>query len=201
MVLAVNTSKKAILGVTTTLAALGVVTILFYRYRGDATAQQNTLSLAGKDVSFWRNIPLIGSAINYFNPIVVGKKPMLPIRQVGNSSSLIPSVYVLTTRLKVERQNYQALTALIIYGDNLELIEDPGILALNPQKLILVGACIVESNQSTSLWQLMKCKGWFLYKGDVSIVKVKSVNEALKATNAINAKTQQPYFTAYIVEG
>lgn len=199
MVLSVNSSKKAILGITT-VTALGLVTVLFYRYRGDATAQQNTPSLAEKDVSFWRNIPLIGSAINYFNPIVE-KKPVLPIRQVGNSSSLVSSVEVLTTRLARERQDYQALTALIIYGDNLEIVQDPGILALHPEKLILIGTRIAKSNEPNSLWQLMKKQGWLLYKDEVSIFIVKSDKEALSKKNPINPISKLPYPAVYSVEG
>lgn len=198
MVLAVNPSKKVILGITT-LTAFGLVTVLFYRSRGNT--QTTASSLAEKDVSIMRSIPIIGSAINYFYPIVKEKAPALPIRQVGNSSSLVTSIEVLTTRLVRERQDHQALTALIIHGDNLELIQDPGILALHPAKLILIGIRIAKSNEPNSLWQLMKKQGWHLYKGEISILTVKSDKEAISKENPINPISKLPSPTVYSVEG
>ncbi len=91
---------------------------------------------------------------------------------------------------------------MIIYGNHFSIYKDPGILALNPIKLILVNANIADSMEAGSLAQCMikkddwqnKVNPW---RSGVIAVDVRSVDKALKDTLEINTETNKPYRTVY----
>ncbi len=201
MVLSVNSSSKVDLAypVIAVLATVGLGTILFYHARDNGMAQ-TAPSLAQKDVSILRSIPVLGSALNYFCPIQAPTEPVLDNRAIGNLHNRLTSIEDLTWRLENEQQHHQNIGVLIIYGDNLEIIKDPGIIALNPMKLILVGANIVKSNEVNSLEQCMIKKGWCANAQGVTPLKVGSVKEAENHAAPINPTTQKPFRMVYSVQ-
>jgi hypothetical protein len=197
MVLSVNSSTKVVLGFGGAAVALALVTVLFYRFRGNTSAHPTAASLAKKDVSILRNIPLIGSAINYFCPIKTTKKP---IESIGSSAYRILSLASLTKELASAKQRYQAIDTLIICGDNLQITKDPGILDLDPIKVILRGVQIVMSFDTDSLTQLMVNRGWQKNSLDeLNIIEVASVEEAVQADLPVNPETSKPVPTVYSV--
>jgi hypothetical protein len=194
MVLSVNSSSKVVLyfGAVATLA-LG--TLLFYRFRGNTSPLPTAASLDKGRVSSWADFPCIGRAINYFCPI-----NKLSIQSIGCSSYRILSVSGLTKKLASERQQYQTIETLIIHGENLQIIKDPGILALNPMKVILVGVQINMSFETDSLTQLMVNRGWQKNNFDeLNIIEVASVAVAVQADLPISPETSKPIPTVYSV--
>ncbi len=179
MVLSVNSSSKVVLGFTA-VTALALGTVLFYRFRGNLSTQPIVTSLDKGRFAFLSNVPLIGYVYNHFNPIKTAK--LLPLHIGFNNR--IDSVEELTRMLKQQRETTDTL---VIYGNKLEIINDPGILALNPKKVILVGVQIVMSFDNDSLGQRMVKNGWHTDTfGEVSIIEVNSVDEAVKADLAVN---------------
>jgi hypothetical protein len=196
MVLSVNSSSKVILGFGA-VVALALGTVLFYRFRGNTSAQPTAASLAPKDVSILRSTPLIGSAINYFCPIKTAKM----IQSIGSSAYRILSLDSLTKELASAKQRYQAIDTLIICGDTLEITKDPGILDLDPIKVILVGVQFVVSVETDNLTQLMVNRGWQKNSLDeLNIIEVASVEDAVRATLPVNPETFMPYPTVYSVK-
>ena len=182
MVLSVNSSSKVFLGFTA-VAALALSTVLFYRSRGNTSIQPTVTSLDKGRFAFLSNVPLIGYVYNHFNPIKTAK--LLPIHIGFNNP--IDSVEQLTRRLTTLKQQREATDTLVIYGNKLEITNDPGILVLNPKKVILVGVQIVMSFDNDSLGQLMVKSGWNTNEFDeVNIIEVDSVEEAVKADLAVN---------------
>lgn len=184
-----SSSTKVILGFAA-VAALAVGVVLFLRHRRIAAAEPTATSLAQKNVSIIRSLPGIGRAVNYFFPMKAAK---LPVVTIGRSSP-ISNVKDLTRALEGVKQHYfKELGALIIYGDHLEIVQDPGILALNLQKLILVGAQIVPSTEASSLEQCMVNGEWLVNnENGVFVSRVSSVDEAVKAPLITNAVTTKP---------
>jgi hypothetical protein len=204
MVLAVHSSTK-ILGLTAVaaVAALGLVSILYNRYRGNVVVQQETPSLDKGRFSFMANIPLIGWAYNYFNPtnsIKLAKVKPDPV-SIGSPNLPFSSVKDLTECLETLKKTCQNVDTLILYGNKLFLIQDPGILAFNLTKMILVGVQINMCFADDSLDQLMVKNGWHPHEVDgVNIIEVASVDEAIKAVPEINPETSKPYPTVYSVK-
>src|SRR3569832_1294265 len=91
----------------------------------------------------------------------LAKEHLTPInREIGSSSTPIKNRQELYTALLNEflhDSKHRPTNALIIHGDgNLTINEDPGILRLNPMKLVLVGAQIVcESSSRARLFDEM----------------------------------------------
>ncbi|HEY5236046.1 MAG TPA: hypothetical protein VIJ14_07705, partial [Rhabdochlamydiaceae bacterium] len=198
-----SSSSKAVIGFAV-VAALGVGTALFYRSRKNTAGQPATPSLAQKDVSILRSIPGIGRAVNYFFPM---KAVELPILSIGSSGHRFTSIDELTSMLEGTKKQHKELSTLIIYGNKLSITQDPGILALNPMKLILVSTYIIPGNEDTALDNLMAAHGWFVDPSKVAVdgepkvtvIEVASVEEAVKAVAVINPATSKPYHMVYSV--
>jgi hypothetical protein len=196
MVLSVNSSSKVVVyfGAVATLA---LAAVLFYRFRGNTSEQATAASLDKGRFSFLANFPLISSVMNYFCPMTT----KLSIQSIGSSAYRILSVNGLTEKLEWEKQRYQAIDTLIICGKNLEITKDPGILALNPMKVILVDVQIIMSFDDDSLDQLMVKSGWHAHELEgLNIIEVASVEEAVQANLPINPETFKPYPTVYSVK-
>jgi hypothetical protein len=198
MALRVSSSSPNVVLNYAAVATLAVGIALFLRHRRISVAEPTAPSLAQKDVSVIRSLPGIGRAVNYFFPMKAAEPPVISI---GSSSALIGSVEELTRRLVDAKKELKEPCTLIIYGNHLQIVQDPGILALNPMKLILVGAQIDHSTDPSSLAQCMINNGWLGDTNGLIVVNVRSVDEALKikvplTTNA----TTKPILTAYSVE-
>ena len=86
---------------------------------------------------------------------------------------------------------------MIIYGDgNLEINEDPGILRINPTKLILVGAAIIyEPSAQDGLYDAMcRTENWINIQNNSSIT---TIADALNCKVRIKRRTNKPYHTIY----
>jgi hypothetical protein len=120
----------------------------------------------------------------------------IPVIIVGAPHNPITSVEQLANLLKTGQ--FIADRILVIYGDNLEIIKDPGILAINPMKLILVGVHIAESNEDDSLEQLMLGSDWCtdLY-GRLEVVNAPSVQAAIIRPAEKEYLTQKPFRMVY----
>lgn len=193
MVLSVNSSSKAILGITT-LAAFSLCTILFLRYRGNAIHQTTVPCLDQGRLSFLANLPLIGRIHSYFNP-------KTPLAILGDPSKRFPKFDELANVLAEMSNDRPINGTLVIYGDKLNITKDPGILALNLTKLILVDVKIVMSFDDDSLTQLMVKNGWQKNEFDeLNITEVDSVENALKAALTVDPVTSKPIPTVYSVK-
>jgi len=200
MVLPVNSSSKVLFGYFATLAVLIVSTTLFLRYRGNASAQPTPPSLDKGRFSFLANVPLVGRVYNYFNPTKTSEQRPLRIGQTNPVTSVDDLANrLMRIRQAGETQHQAPLSALIIYGKNLEITQDPGILALNPMKLILVGVKIELRFAANSLDQQMKNNGWLADADGITVVKVDTVREAITADLTVNTSTYKPYPTVYNV--
>jgi hypothetical protein len=187
-------ASKAVFGVAA-VAVLGVSTVLYLRSRGNVSAPPTAPSLDNGRFAFLANIPLIRSVYNHFNP-----EP--PLVVLGNSNHRIGS-NELAIKLQGVKAQHPALDTLIIYGNFFEITQDPGILALNPMKLILVGARIVEDHSSSdSLYHQMITRGWNI---DLSTgqpllcLEFATIQDALDAKLEINPVTGQPFPQLYFV--
>jgi hypothetical protein len=186
-----TTTTKAILGVAA-FSVLALGTALFLRSRGNAAAAPAAPSLDQRRLAFLADIPLVGRVYTHFNP---AKKPEPINIQIG-SLPPIKNVDELRQAFSVEMQRiaivdplsaapkYPEIAALVIYGDNLEITQDPGISVLKPLKLILVNATIIVGRPL----------GVGLYD---PIIAVASVEEALAAKPVIRAVPSEP--TVYSV--
>lgn len=130
----------------------------------------------------------------------LAKEHFTPVnREIGTAAHPITTIEALRAALMAERNKpkHQPTNALIIHGDgNLAINEDPGILELNPMKLILEGARIVHrSSLIGTLDTAMLGSGKWQFaamrvvtgaaNADASVVKdhgVSSVKEALAVT-------------------
>lgn len=131
-------------------------------------------------------------AIEHFTPIN---------REIGSVANPIKSSKELLDELRKEKSSdakHRPTNALIIHGDgNLKINDDPGILAINPMKLILEGARIVheptasmsgrldDQMRYTRKWQVSSFREVSSSKTDTTFVKAqenKSIEEALQAT-------------------
>jgi len=192
-----SSSTKAVLGLAA-VAAIGLGSALFLRYRGNAAAQSTAPSLAQKGVSILRSLPGVDSVVNSFFPM----KPA--VITLGSPSDPISGVEELAEKLVEAKKQHNELGALIIYGYHFFIYQDPGILALNPIKLILVGVQIAISDEASSLARCMiKKDDWHNgvnpdFSGIIPI-EVSSVDEALKDALTINTETNKPYRTVYWV--
>ncbi len=162
--------------------------------------------------AFLANVPLIGRAYTHFNP---AKKAELVNCSVGSSSAPIKTMDQLRAAFAVEMQrvstsdslsaapNYPAETAtLVIFGDHLEITQDPGILVLNPRKLILVGARIVhDGSLGAALDTIMITRGWNvdLTTHQLKVIEARTVQDALLARHEINPATSKLVPTIYSV--
>ncbi len=195
MALRVNSSSTKVALSYAAVAAVGLATALFLRSRGNAAAQTNSTFFGPKNISAIRSLPGIGRAVNYFFPMKAAEPPVISI---GSSSALVGSVDELTRMLANAKKEP---CTLIIYGNDLQIIQDPGILALNLKKLILVGAQIVRSDEASSLAQCMINNGWLGDTSGLIVVNVCSVDEALKIkVPPITNATNKPLLTAYTVK-
>ncbi len=194
MVLAINSSTKAVLCFAT--AAVGL-TALFFRYRESHALQTATPSLDPERYAFLASVPFIGIVYNYFHQ----KAPTeLPVHMIGSQHIRFPNVEKLTNELGEARKRGTFNGALVIYGENLNITKDPGILALKPEKVILVGVHIVMDFGTDSLEQLMINSGWSTNEHDaLNIIKVDSVEKALQAALPVNAVTSKQIPTVYYV--
>jgi len=190
-----SSSTKVVLGLATA-AALAVGIVLFLRHRRIVAAEPTAPSLALKAISVIRSLPGIGRAVKYFFPM---KAAELPDITIGSPFS-IENVDDLAQVLMLTRMQHKELGTLIIRGDDLQIVQDPGILALNPKKLILVGAQIVHSTEASSLEQCMINNGWLANMNRVIVVEVDSVKNAVKYPIIINSKTAKPMPTVYTVK-
>jgi len=131
----------------------------------------------------------------------LAKEHFTPInREIGSIAHPIGTIKELRQALAAEKNKpkHQPTNALIIHGDgNLAINEDPGILDLNPMKLILEGAQIVhrpsaslagrldEEMGRTGKWQVAASRVVTAANVDASFAedhRVSSIEEALKAT-------------------
>jgi hypothetical protein len=205
MSLRVDSSSKIILGVAA-VAVLAVGTVLFLRSRGNAP----TSAPLDKDRFSLANVPLVRNIYNYFYPTKPVEKPVITL---GSEAKRIGTIGELKNNLLKVKGQHKELDALIIYGDAaLEINEDPGILALNPMKLILVGPRIVHKPFSLDrLDSNMAKAGWDSPYGsefssehttfpEIYITEVDSVQEALDAKPPISRQTSKPYRTVYSVK-
>jgi hypothetical protein len=196
MVLSVNSApSKVVLGFTA-VAALGLGTVLFYRYHGNADAQPTPSSLDKGRFSCLADLPLIGHAYNFFNPTKPTELP-IPTLNIGSSSKRARSIDDLTSALAKVGDQDQGIGALVIYGHNLNITQDPGILKLKPMKVILVGAQIMSMG---GLEKSMMESGWYSDREGVKVIEVASVEQAIKDTQ-YNLATYKPCPTAYYVAG
>ena len=151
MVLSVNSSSKAILGFAT-LGAFAICTALFLRYRANATQQTTVPCLDQGRFPFLANWPLICKIHSYFNP-------KTPLAILGDPSKRFPYFDDLAKVLAEMSDDRPINGTLVIYGNKLEITKDPGMLALNLKKLILVDGKIIMSFDDDSLTQLMVKNG------------------------------------------
>jgi len=114
----------------------------------------------------------------------LAKEHLTPInREIGSSSTPIKNRQELYTALLNEflhDSKHRPTNALIIHGDgNLTINEDPGILRLNPMKLVLVGAQIVcESSSRARLFdEMSNTHKW--RKGAASVTTSRSINDSV----------------------
>lgn len=120
------------------------------------------------------------------------KMRILNIQEVGSFETPIKSELELTTQIRKIDRN-QPVDTLIIYGNNkLQINNDPGIMALNPMKIILIGASLGSTGigakrlgngkSDPSLPQLRES---LTQSGKWRIEKGNSLEKALEATNEI----------------
>ncbi|OGN55623.1 MAG: hypothetical protein A3D96_00830 [Chlamydiae bacterium RIFCSPHIGHO2_12_FULL_44_59] len=129
----------------------------------------------------------------------LAKEHFTPVnREIGSAANPITTIEALREALTAERNKpkHQPTNALIIHGDgNLAINEDPGILGLNPMKLILEGARIVHKPSAavrlddamwrTGKWQVAAVRVVTSANVDASAVNdhgVSSTEEALAVT-------------------
>jgi hypothetical protein len=122
---------------------------------------------------------------------------------IGTPSDPVTTVEELYHQLKITQCEKNCILVIYgedLYGGDLEILKDPGILAINPMKLILVGARIADSNEADSLEQLMIKSDWFtdLYVG--LEVEVFSVQEAVMKTAEKDIFTLKPLRMVYSVK-
>lgn len=127
------------------------------------------------------------------------KKHFTPInREIGSTACPIETLKGLQQALAAEKNKHprQPTNALIIHGNgNLKINEDPGILALNPMKLILKGAQIVHESsiagrlddamRVSNKWKIPSSRLVVSGKGDSACLEehtVSTIEEALKIT-------------------
>jgi hypothetical protein len=194
MVLAVN-STKAVLGIGI-VATAGLIA-LFFRYRESPALHPVAPSLDPGRYSFLASVPFIGIAYNYFHR----KTPTeLPACVIGSQHCRFSTFEKLAYELGEARKQGMFNGALVIYGENLNITQDPGILALNPEKVILVGIHIDGSFDDDSLEQLMIKNGWSANEhGVLNIIKVDSVAKALQSELPVNPVTSRSIPTVYRV--
>lgn len=118
---------------------------------------------------------------------------------VGTPSDPVGSIEELAQLLKI--MPFEKNCHLVIYGGDLEIIKDPGILAINPMKLILVGASIVESDEDDGLEQLMMHSDWnYNLYGRIEVTEVSSVLAAIMQPAEKESLTQKPLRMVYSVK-
>jgi hypothetical protein len=191
MVLSVDYSTNTILGFTA-VVGLTVCTALYIRSR-NATAHSITPCLNEQRFSTMTSNSTIDKVNYYFNPT---KVPLV----LGHPFKPLKTHDELVNVLAAAGKQHQACETIVIYGDKLEIYEDPRILELNPRKLILVGQGVscnyinVNVHYSTSqkcvLRNEFQCRTW-VWK--VGIINAKSVEEAIHADPSDLTKNTGPY--------
>jgi hypothetical protein len=189
MVLSVDYSSKALLGFGA-VVGVAICTALFLRARSNKAAQTITPSLVNGRVSM-ADLPVIGQIYNLFNPT----KPPL---YIGTPSKPLTTIEELINALTDASKHHQVFETIVIYGRDLEIWEEPGILKLNPTKMILVGAYI-NTKRPTSIEISMLAAGWRIEHWNLKIVQVNSLAEAIKADLTVDPITFKPIPTVYSV--
>ena len=127
---------------------------------------------------------------------------------IGTLSAPVACVEEIAHQLKItqcEKNGILIIYAGDLYGGDLEIVKDPGILAINPMKLILVGAHIADSDEEDSLAQLMIQSDWCidLYSrrdAGLEVTEVSSVQEAVMKTAERDIFTQKPLRMVYSIK-
>jgi hypothetical protein len=159
-----------------------------------------------KKVSFMPGIPGISHIWSLFSGAKAIGQGAVSVVSIGSAIARYNSVEDLAQELKRVEARPGSINTLIIYGNNLELIEDPGILALKPMKLILVGITIKTDASDTSLDSLMYVEGWYVDPADtdasreITVIKVASLQQAVEAELRIDPITNMPMPTVFIVQ-
>jgi hypothetical protein len=179
MVLSVDYSSNAILGFTA-VVGFALCTALFYRTHKNEPAQPPSLNK--ERVSSMADLSIADRVYNLFTPT----KTLL---EIGNPVEPLPTSYDLVNALTEARKQHQVCETLVIYSNNFEIWQDPGIVLLKPKKLILEGAYISTNRTSGFADSLMKA-GWSTKKGSLVIVDVNSVEEAINAAPVDPLKPQ-----------
>jgi hypothetical protein len=139
------------------------------------------------------------------------------LREIGSPNNPIKFIQDLAGELWVTRVGRltgaepNPIGVIVIYGDgNLEIEKDPGILDLDPQTLILIGARLAHKLDTDSLDAKMFKAGWYSHSDGVrpanpdalaiTVLKVNSVKEALDAPALVNPQTNVPYRMIYEVK-
>jgi len=185
MVLSVDSSSKTLFFFTAVIG-FAIFTALFFRTRKNELAYATSLDKERVSTDGFPSIDWIG---NLFTP----QKTSLTI---GNPSKPLPTLDKLVHALTDTRKHHQSCDTLVIHTSKFEIWKDPGILLLKPKKLILDGACINTNRASGFADSLMKA-GWSTENGNLAIVDVNSVEEAI---NAAPANPTKPQPTVYSVK-
>lgn len=139
-------------------------------------------------VNLWTRILTGDATVKNLNPVTI-----------GTPSNPVASVEELAHQLKIAQ--FEENCTLIIYGGDLEIIKDPGILAINPMKLIFVGAYIAQSDEGDSLEQLMMGSNWnYDLYGRLEVTEVFSVLAAVIQPAEREYLTLKPLRMVYSVK-
>lgn len=101
-----------------------------------------------------------------------------------------------------EENKDQKVDQLIIYGDNVKFTQDPGIIQLDPKKLILINAKIQHGELDESMISFGK---WYkplfpANESKVHQIEVDSIEKAISDQPHENPKTNEPYNFIYLVK-
>lgn len=176
MVLSVDYSSRVVLGFTV-VVGFAICTVLFIRARGNRPAQPLEPSLDKERVSSIDspNFSWVHDPMNPMDPM----DPIKPRLYIGAPLKAVKTFQELADALTAAKEQHPACESLVIYGfHNLEIAEDPGILALEPMKLVFSGCCI-DTKKNSSFVTSMINAGWCLDGEFLRVVKVPSVEEGV----------------------
>lgn len=145
--------------------------------------------------------------VNLWTRMISGDVTVTSLNHVaiGTPSDPVGSVEELAHQLKITQCEKNCNLVIygcdVLYGGDLEIIKDPGILAINPMKLILVGAYIAQSDEGDNLEQLMMSSNWNydLYER-LEVTEVASVQVALMKPAKREYLTLNPLRMVYSIK-
>jgi hypothetical protein len=202
-----SSASKAVIGLVA-VSAVAVGTVMFMRYRRHAPVQPAAPALDQGRFSSRAFHPLQLVCRTIYNYLYPAKKPEPVTCTVGSPSAPITSMDELSQAFSVEMQRlaivdraapkYPEISSLVIYGEDLQITQDPGFITLRPSKLILVGTHIVaDSTLKSALIE----RRWHIETSDSSVgIQVASVADALLAPQHFIPSTGKHVPTVYSVK-